>query len=250
MEKDFVDLTPDNLAGETLCCIVRSQKLHPGVEAKRQWLAECLPEGHVFRKVAGKGCAFIEYAPLEKAWVPVIGDRYLYLYCLWVTGELKGCGCGRALLESCIADARAQGRAGICMLGARKQKAWLSDRRFAEKFGFTAVDTTPGGYELLALSFDGSKPAFAPGAKREAIDDRELTIYYDRQCPFIPQRIDMLRDYCAKKALPASFILVDSLEKAKALPCPFNNWAVFYQGRFQTVNQLDISALERILKQG
>ena len=42
----------------------------------------------------------------------------------------------------------------------------------------------------------------------------------------------------------------DHLEQAKALPCVFNNWAVFYRGQFQTVNLLDIPTLERILKRG
>ena len=28
----------------------------------------------------------------------------------------------------------------------------------------------------------------------------------------------------------------------------FNNWAVFYQGKFETVNLLDLEALKRILK--
>ena len=134
------------------------------------------------------------------------------------------------------------------MLGAQKQKAWLSDQSFARKFGFETVDTTPGGYELLALSFDGSKPAFTPGAKRETIENQELTVYYDLQCPYIPQRIETLRAYCAEKGIPVRFVQADSLEKAKALPCPFNNWAVFYRGRFQTVNQIDIPTLERILK--
>ena len=248
MEIDFVDLTPENLAGEHLCCIIRTKKPHPGVEAKRQWLADRLKEGHVFRKLNVRGCVFIEYAPLETAWVPVVGENYLYIYCLWVTGGPKGCGYGRALMESCIADAKARGSSGICMLGAQKQKAWLSDQSFARKFGFETVDTTPGGYELLALSFDGSKPAFTPGAKRETIENQELTVYYDLQCPYIPQRIETLRAYCTEKGIPARFVQADSLEKAKALPCPFNNWAVFYRGRFQTVNQIDIPTLERILK--
>ncbi|MCQ4771913.1 YoaP domain-containing protein, partial [Intestinimonas massiliensis] len=30
--------------------------------------------------------------------------------------------------------------------------------------------------------------------------------------------------------------------------CVFNNWAVFYNGRFETVNLLDVSYLNRILK--
>lgn len=232
-----------------LCCIIRTKKPHPGVEAKRQWLAQRLKEGHVLRKLDVKGCVFIEYAPLETAWVPVEGENYLYLYCLWVTGGPKGCGYGRALMESCIADARAQGKSGICMLGARKQKAWLSDQSFAKKFGFQTVDTTDSGYELLALSFDGTLPRFTPRARQERIDSRELTIFYDFQCPFIWDRVRTLRQYCEEAGIPAVFVQVDSLEKAKNLPGPFNNWAVYYEGKLVTVNQLDAAGIQRILKQ-
>ena len=79
MEFKFVTLTPDNLASEHLSCIIRTKKAHPGVEAKRRWLAERLPEGHIFRKLDAKEkeTAFIEYAPLETAWVPINGDHYL-----------------------------------------------------------------------------------------------------------------------------------------------------------------------------
>lgn len=38
------------------------------------------------------------------------------------------------------------------------------------------------------------------------------------------------------------------LEKAKSWPCVFNNWAVFYRGKFVTVNLLDTTALKRLLK--
>ena len=55
MDAEFVNLTPDNLAQEHLCCIIRTKKPHPGVEAKRTWLAERLKEGHVFRKLNIKG---------------------------------------------------------------------------------------------------------------------------------------------------------------------------------------------------
>lgn len=246
---EFVTLTPENLASEHLCCIIRSKKAHPGVEAKRLWLASRLGEGHVFRKLAGKECAFIEYAPLETAWTPVVGENYLYIYCLWVTGSPKGSGVGRALMESCIADARAKGKSGVCMLGAKKQKAWLSDQSFARRFGFETVDETSGGYALLALSFDGSMPAFAPGAKRETIDDPRPTIFYDDQCPFIHQRVEGIRKYCGEKGIPLSTVHVDTLEKAKGMPCPFNNWAVFCGGQFRTVNQLDGAALEKLFRQ-
>ncbi len=248
MNTQFVNLTSENLANEHLCCIIRSKKPHPGVEAKRQWLSERLKEGHVFRKLCVKGCVFIEYAPLETAWVPIIGSNYYYVYCLWVSGEQKGNGYGRALMEYCLTDAKEKGSSGVCMLGAKKQKAWLSDQAFAKKYGFEVVDTTDNGYELLALSFDGTTPKFAPNAKKQEIESKELTVYYDMQCPFIYQRIDMIKQYCKTNDIPASFIQVKTLQEAKELPCVFNNWGVFYKGNFETVNLLDISSLERILK--
>ncbi len=249
METEFINLTPENVDQEHLCCIIRSKKPHPGVEAKRQWLKARLKEGHVFRKLKVKGVVFAEYAPLETAWVPVVGDNYLYLYCLWVAGEYKGKGYGRALMEHCLADAREQGRSGVCMLGADRQKAWLSDQAFARKFGFVTADETEYGYQLLARSFDGTMPRFAETAKRGRVENQELTVYYDVQCPFVPQRVDWIRGFCADRGVPVSLIAVDTLEKAKALPCAFNNWAVFYKGKFRTVNLLgDAAQLERMLK--
>ena len=249
MNNAYIDLTPENLAAEHLCCIIRSKKPHPGVEAKRQWLTDRLQEGHVFRKLDARATVFIEYAPCETAWVPIIGDNFYYIYCLWVTGsDYRGQGHARALMESCIAQAKSEGKSGVCMLGCKKQKAWLANQEFARKFGFEVVDTTPSGYQLWALSFDGTTPGFTAGAKREVIEDQQLTIYYDLQCPYILQSVETVQKYCLENDVPLSLIHVDTLEKAKALPCVFNNWAVFYQGRFETVNLLlDTSALKRIL---
>ena len=249
MDTDFINITTENLADEHLCCIIRTKKLHPGVEAKRQWLSDRLNEGHVFRKLNAKATVFIEYAPLETAWVPITGDNYYYIYCLWTLGSYKGKGYGKSLMEYCIADAKEKGRSGICMLGAEKQKSWLSDQSFAKKFGFEVVDTTDNGYELLALSFDGTMPKFAQNAKTLEIESKELTIYYDMQCPYIDQKIEIVKQYCEMNDVPLSLIQVDTLQKAKELPCVFNNWAVFYKGKFETVNLIqDVTHLERILK--
>ena len=249
MNTDFINLTKENLADEHLCCIIRSKKSHPGIEAKRQWLSDRLNEGHVFRKLNAKAAVFIEYAPLETAWVPIIGDNYYYIYCLWTLGDYRGKGYGKALMEYCLADAKEKGKSGICMLGAKKQKAWLTDQAFAKNFGFEAVDTTDSGYELLALSFDGTTPKFAQNAKAQIIESDDLTIYYDMQCPYVYQNIEIIKQYCEMNDVPVSLIQVDTLQKAKELPCVFNNWGVFYNGNFETVNLLlDIEYLKRILK--
>ena len=242
--ENFITLTLENLDQEHLCCIIRSKKPHPGVEAKRAWLAGRLPEGHVFRKLDAKGCCFIEYAPLETAWVPIVGSNFYYIYCLWVDGTFKSHGYGTQLMESCIADAKAKGASGICMLGAKKQKGWLSDQNFAKKFGFVPVDTTADGYALLALSFDGTAPRFTDKARRQSIDGDALTIYYTMQCPFILQKVAGIRENCPE----VNLIPVDSLEKAKDLPGVFNNFAVFYKGKLETVNLLDATAVQKLQK--
>ena len=56
--------------------------------------------------------------------------------------------------------------------------------------------------------------------------------------------------FCEENGIDADFIEVDSLEKAKNLPCVFNNWAVFYGGRFVTVNQLDGAGVQKLLARG
>jgi ribosomal protein S18 acetylase RimI-like enzyme len=154
LNADFINLTAENIDDGHLCCIIRSKKAHLGIKAKRQWLSERLKEGHVFRKLNVKGTVFLEYAPLEIAWTPIIGENYYYVYCLWVLGEYRGKGYAKSLMEYVIEDAKAKGKSGICMLGAKKQKAWLSDQAFVKRFGFEVVETTGDGYELLALSFD------------------------------------------------------------------------------------------------
>lgn len=248
MTTDFINLTTENLADEHLCCIIRSKKPHQGISAKKQWLSDRLNEGHVFRKLNAKATVFIEYAPLETAWVPIIGDNYYYIYCLWVYGTNKGKGYGKSLMEYCLSDAKKKGKSGVCMLGAKKQKSWLSDQSFAMKFGFEVVDTTDYGYELLALSFDGTTPKFTENAKKQSIENKELAIYYDMQCPYILQKIEIIKQFCDTQKIPVDLIKVDTLQKAKELPCVFNNWGVFYKGKFETVNLLDTSYLERILK--
>lgn len=245
-ENNYINLSESNLSNEHLSCIIRSRKIHQGVENKRAWLNNRLKEGHVFRKLDIKKAVFIEYAPLEIAWVPIRGENYYYIYCLWCTQ--KGMGYAKSLMTYCIKDAKANGKSGICMLGSLKQKAWLSNQAFAKKYGFEVVDRTASGYEVLALSFDGKKAYFNENAKKETIPSQDLTIYFDDQCPYTYDRISSIKEYCELKNIALSLIQVSSLEMAKNLPCAFNNWALFYKGKFITLNLLDVSSIEKILK--
>ncbi len=246
MDTKMITLTQENIEKEHLCCAIADKKHQTGVNDKRRWLADRIPEGHVFRKLDAQGKVFIEYAPLDKAWTPVTGDNYIYIYCLWVSGSYKGQGYGKALLDSCIADARKQGRAGVCLISSQKKKPFLADKKFMLKQGFQVADTAGEDYELLALSFDGTKPNFNANAKRQAIEEKELTIYYTVQCPYIPNCIGQIYNYCENNGIPLRLIEIDTLEKAKQIPGVFNNWAVFYKGRFQTTHLLNETGLKKL----
>ena len=50
------------------------------------------------------------------------------------------------------------------------------------------------------------------------MEGEELTIFYDFQCPYILQSVELARSYCQETGTPVTFHPVDSLEKAKALP--------------------------------
>ena len=244
----FINLKLDNIVNEHICCIIRSKSKHEGIESKKKWLKERLKEGHVFRKLNEKATVFIEYAPLEKAWVPIDGNNYYYIYCLWTLGNYRNKGYGKELLEYCINDAKEKNKSGICFLGSVRQKAWLTNQDFMKKLGFKVVDKTESGYELLALSFDNTYPKFCNDAKNEKIDSKDLTIYYSDQCPYIYQAILNIKNYCSDNKIPLNLIKVDSLDKAKKLPCVFNNWALFYNGKFITVNLLDVKSLSKIIE--
>lgn len=247
MNTEYVTLNKANLATEHICCAIADKKHQPGVEIKKRWILDRLDEGHVFRKLDQKGKVFIEYAPLETAWTPVVGDGYLHIYCLWVSGSFKGKGHAKHLLEECILAAKRQNKAGVCILSSKKKTPFLSEKSFFMKRGFEVCDSIDD-YELLALSFHGAKPTFSQSAKRRTIAHEELTIYYSPQCPYIPNCIEQISAYCETNKIPLRLTKVDTLEKAKAAPCVFNNWAVFYKGKFQTVHLLNEGYLAKLMK--
>lgn len=245
MDKKFINLTIENIESEHLCCAISDKKHQMGVVAKKNWLKERIIEGHVFRKLDEKGKVFIEYAPLETAWVPIYGNNYLYIYCLWVSGSFKGKGYAKSLIEYCINDAKEKGKSGVCILSSKKKRPYLMDKKFLLKYGFKTVDVIKDEYELLALSFDGEKPYFSEKVKEMKIDNKELTIYYTLQCPYVLNCIKEVTEYCSRNNILLSLKIVDTLEKAKNLPCIFNNWAVFYNGKYETNHLLNKTFLKK-----
>ena len=245
---EYINLTLENIDEEHICCAIGDPKHQNGVDNKKEWMKSKFHDGHVFRKLNARGKTFIEYEPVETAWVPICGKNYEYIYCLWVAGSFKGKGIAKELLEYAINDSKEKKMSGICILTSKKKKPFLGEKKFFEHFGFKVVDEI-GDYELLALPFDNQEtPKFNDSARKMKIDNDDFTIYYSPSCPYVRHEVNELTEYSKENNIKINFINVDTLEKAKNVPCIFNNWANFYKGEFISNTILNSNSIKKLIK--
>ena len=79
------------------------------------------------------------------------------------------------------------------------------------------------------------------------IDSNHITIYYSPQCSFTLNCIYESKEYMKDCNIQIDFIKVDTLEKAKNIPCIFNNWAVFKNGKYVSHILLNKKGFEKLL---
>ena len=244
---EYVNLTLENIDDEHICCAIGDKKHQKGVDNKKEWIKNKLESGHVFRKLNVRGKTFIEYEPIETAWVPIIGKNYEYIYCLWVAGSFKKKGIAKELLEYAIGDSKEKGMSGICTLVSKKKKPFIGEKEFFIHYGFEVVDEIDD-YELLALRFDDSEtPKFNDNARNMKISTKDFTIYYSNECPYVEYEIEELSKYAKDNNIKINFIKIDTLEKVKNVPCIFNNWANFYKGKFVSNTILNANSFEKLI---
>lgn len=201
--------------------------------SKKKWLEERLDEGLVFLKADARGKCFIEYIPAEKAWAPIDADGYMFIDCFWVSGQLKGHGYGRELLERCILDSREKGKKGLCVISSKKKMSFLSDPKFLSFMGFKECDSSEPYFTLMYLPFDDS--AEPPKFRSCAPENNEgFTLYYSSQCPFNAKYVPIIEKAAEDNNIPFRSVHIDSCEKARNAPSAWTVSALFYNGKFVT----------------
>lgn len=136
---------------------------------------------------------------------------------------------------------------GICTLVSRKKKPFLGEKNFFIHYNFEVIDSIDD-YELLGLKFnDEETPKFNDNARNMKIDNDDFTIYYSNSCPYVEYEVKELTDYANTNNIKINFIIVDSLEKAKNVPCVFNNWANFYKGKFISNTILNANSFKKLI---
>lgn len=228
----YIRITEENIDKEHICCAMSNKKS----DQKKEWLKVRFRDGLVFYRSEERGKCFIEYMPAETAWHPLIADGYMHINCLWVSGKLKGHGYSNDLLNYCIADAKAQGRKGLCILSSAKKKGFLADPRHLRHKGFLVADESDVGIQLWYLPFyDGAEPPrFKDCAKHPHIADAGLVLFYSDQCPFSYYWVPRLVSAAEEQGFTLKAIKIDTREAAQNAPTPVTNFTLFIDGEFKT----------------
>ena len=165
---ELVKLTHENMEKEHICCAISNNKDIQAM-SKKNWLKDRLDEGLVFLKGNVRGKCFIEYIPAEYAWAPIEAEGYMYIDCLWVSGQFKGHGYSNLLLDACIKDSKEKGKKGLVILSSKKKMGFLSDPKYMGYKGFRTADTAEPYFELMYLPFeeDSSLPRFRDSVGRQ-----------------------------------------------------------------------------------
>ena len=229
----YIRITKDNIDKEHICCAMSGKQS----VVKKEWMKQRFDEGLVFYRSEERGKCFIEYIPAENAWVPIEADGYIYIDCLWIAGSMKGRGYSNDLLNECIADAKAQGKKGICILSSEgRKKEFLSDPKYMAYKGFSVADTSDCGINLMYLVFDtdAEPPKFKECAKNPKSEKNGFVLYYTDQCPFTCYWVPRVQEVAAEYGIPLKVIHITSKEKAQNVPAPVTTYALFLDGKFVT----------------
>lgn len=251
---EYITLTKENLAKEHICCAFSDKKCRESYELKKEWLRKELDNGYVFRRLDERAKVFIEYGSAERAWIPVDAPGYLMINCFWVSGQYKGKGHGKALLQSALDDARAQGKAGLMTVVGTSKLPFMSDTKWLLRQGFEVVEKLPYGFSLLALKIDkeAADPSFKACVQSGECEEKEgLVAYYTNRCPFTEYYVrGSLFCVAQSKGIPLKIVKLETMEQAQAAPSPATIFSLFFNGKFVTTD-LSVcteSRFDKILK--
>lgn len=245
---ELIQVTEDNLDKEHICCAIANNK-DIQVQAKKEWLRARFAEGLVFLKGDVRGKCFIEYIPAEKAWAPIEAQGYMYIDCLWVSGQFKGKGYSNLLLEACIRDSQAKGKKGLVILSAKKKLPFMSDPKYLAYKGFSVCDTAGKAYTLMVLTFGKQEtlPRFKAQVQQPQTAQAGFVLYYAHQCPFTAKYVPLLAEMARQKGAPFQAIRFASAEEAQNGPVIFTSFGLFYDGTFVTHEILSEKKFEKLL---
>jgi GNAT superfamily N-acetyltransferase len=227
-----------------------SKRKEAGYKQKRDWLEARFSEGmkiKIVHEIGGRDTAFIEYIPGEYAWRAVHAAGYMLIHCLWVVGKGKGKGYGKALIEECVEDARAQKMKGVVMLTS--DRTWLAGGDIFERSGFTEVDSALP-FHLMALRFGTAPAPSLPKnwEERAQAFGNGLTVIRTPQCPYIENGARDILAFAKEKGIRARSIeLKTAQEVQEQSPSAYGVFGTVLDGQLLAYQYLLQKDFEKLL---
>ncbi len=245
----IVKLNDKNIQDEHICCAFSDKKCADGYQKKKDWLKTEFKNGYNFQKFDVRGKVFIEYVPIENSWLPLKGKSFMVINCFWVSGQFKGQGNGKKLLEQCKSDAKNMD--GIIAISSDKKRPFMSDPKFLKKQGFEIIDEAPPFFKLWGLKTNPKAkfPKILDSAKQGVCENKKgIVAYYSNTCPFTDFYTNqLLRDYAKSKNVPIEIIHLTSKEQARKMPIPWVINSVFYNGELVTLEMKAQRHLDKLI---
>lgn len=249
---NIINLTPENISSEHICCAIADKKCVNGYKAKKDWLKRQFGNGYSFKKLDARGKVFIQYGPAEHAWAPVSAPGYTLIDCFWVSGQFKNKGYGKALYEECMFDSKDKN--GLIVITGNKKMPFLPDKKFFEKQGFELCDTAAPYFELWykRLNKEAPLPKFNACAKNASCDvSTGLAVYYTDACPFTEYYVNTeLATVAKEKNIKLHIKKIQSEQAARQHFVPFTIYSLFYNGKFITHQILSRISFEKFILNG
>ena len=250
---NIIELSEQNIDLEHICCAIGNDKENKArAQTKKDWLKTQFTSGLVFKKINERGKVFIEYMPIENVWKPIIGNKYMVINCLWVSGQVKGKGYSTELLNECISDAKRLKMNGVVVVSSNKVKPFLTDKKFYLKHGFEVIDSAEPYFELLVFKFDEKteNPMFTAKAKMAECDNNKgFTFIYSNQCVFMEEYVRLLNNVAKKMNQKTTTKKLTSHIEAQENGSPFGTLGIYYNGRFITHELMTEAKFERLIQE-
>ena len=235
-----MDLNSENISSEHICCAISDKKCSDSYQAKKDWLTKEFNNGYVFRRINERAKVFIEYGPVENAWIPITAPNYLNINCFWVSGKYKKNGYGKELLKTAIEGATNQGKDGLVTVVGTKKFHFMSDTKWFLKQGFEEVERISSGFSLLVNKINpkANLPIFNDSVKSGECDEKNgIVVYYSNRCPFAEFHAkNSLVETAKKRKLPLQLIKLETMEQTQSAPSPATIFSLFLNGKFMTTD--------------
>ena len=236
----IITIDHTNIDTEHICCAFSDKKCRGSYEAKKNWLRREFYNGYVFRRIDARAKVFIEYGPAEFGWAPVTAPNYLLINCFWVSGQYKGQGYGKALLQLAIDDTKVKGKDGLVTVVGTDKFHFMSDTKWLLRQGFVTCETISSGFSLLTMKLnpDATNPSFKETViTGECPDKNGLVVYYSNRCPFSEFHVrTSLIESANKRKIPLKIVKIESIQDAQSAPSPATIFSLFFNGQFVTTD--------------